>query len=455
MINIDQLISQNKRIQLLHHKSHTGDQQGEYVLYWMQQSQRVFYNHALNLAIACANNHRCPLVVFFGLTKHYPDASQQHYQFMLEGLAEVQEELALRGIRFVLEQESPEIGIKKWLNKAIEVVFDKSYLRLPRLWRQQVLEVAKELPILNIYEVDSDCVVPVTEVSNKVEYGARTIRPKLHRLLSAYNEVPALPELIVKASGSEPLSMQITAGSYFKGGRKAALALWEKFVKGHLSQYHLSQSPADGNHSRLSPYLHFGQIASLELLHLIEKAYLENKNIPREAVDGFIEQIFVRRELAYNFTTYCEGYDRFETMTEPWAYKTMAIHQPDIRPYLYSYDQLEQGETHDPYWNAAVREMVQTGHMQNYMRMYWCKKIVEWTKDYETAYYTAIELNNRYLYDGRDPNGYAGVAWCFGRHDRAWTERPIFGKLRYMNDKGLVRKFDMEKYLKKVQKVCY
>jgi deoxyribodipyrimidine photo-lyase len=439
--------TQNKRVELLHHEEHRGDQEGDYVLYWMQQSQRVSYNHALNYAIERANDHRCPLVVFFGMTDNYPEASHRHYQFMLEGLVEVQRELSMRGIRFVFEHESPEIGIQKWLNKAIEVIFDKSYLRLPRQWRQQVLEAAKRMNILNIYEIDANCVVPVTIASDKVEYGARTIRPKLHRLLSTYNDVPVLPELIVKVQGEEPITLQKIEKSYFKGGRKTALTLWKAFVEGHLSQYHLSQSPADGHHSKLSPYLHFGQISSLELIHLIEKAYREDERIPREAVDGFIEQIFVRRELAYNFTTYCEGYDRFETMTEPWAYKTMDVHQRDIRPYLYSYAQLEQGETHDPYWNAAVREMVQTGHMQNYMRMYWCKKIVEWTKDYETAYYTAIELNNRYLYDGRDPNGYAGVAWCFGRHDRAWTERPIFGKLRYMNDKGLVRKFDMGLYL--------
>ena len=161
----------------------------------------------------------------------------------------------------------------------------------------------------------------------------------------------------------------------------------------------------------------------------------------------------MRRELAFNFVYYREGYDAFETMTNPWAYRTMDLHNGDVRPYLYNLEALENFATHDIYWNTAMKEMVITGYMHNYMRMYWCKKIIEWTPNFKKAYETAIYLNNKYFIDGRDPNSYTGVAWCFGIHDRGWRERHVFGTLRYMNAQGLKRKFDMEKYIERVDKL--
>src|SRR5262249_36098671 len=154
------------------------------------------------------------------------------------------------------------------------------------------------------------------------------------------------------------------------------------------------------------------------------------------------------RELAMNFVYFREHYDRFECLPE-WARQTLAKHRKDPRPHHYTARQLDAAETHDPYWNASMREMRHTGFMHNYMRMYWGKKILEWSREPEAAYETTLALNNRYFLDGRDPNSFGNVAWIFGQHDRPWGERPIFGTVRYMNAKGLERKCDIRAYVQK------
>ena len=152
------------------------------------------------------------------------------------------------------------------------------------------------------------------------------------------------------------------------------------------------------------------------------------------------------------FTTYNENYDTFECLPK-WAIDTLETHMDDDREYIYSLSELENYMTHDRYWNAAQKELIITGKMNGYMRMYWGKKVIQWSDDYKKAYEYLIYLNDKYSLDGRDPNGYAGIAWVFGKHDRPWVEREIFGKVRYMNDKGLERKFSMEDYLKKIDEL--
>jgi deoxyribodipyrimidine photo-lyase len=169
--------------------------------------------------------------------------------------------------------------------------------------------------------------------------------------------------------------------------------------------------------------------------------------------DDFIEELVVRRELSYNFIYYNRQYNNFHFMTYPWAYETMYAHENDQREYIYTIDDYIQYKTHDPYFNAAMKEMVELGYMHNYMRMYWAKKVIEWSPNYQEAYRILIYLNNYYFLDGNTPNGYTGVAWCFGKHDRAWTERPIFGKIRYMNQNGLKRKFDIDNYITKINRL--
>jgi deoxyribodipyrimidine photo-lyase len=440
-----------------------------YVLYWMQQSQRVYYNHALEHAINRANELELPLVVFFGLTPNYPDANHRHYQFMLEGLKEVKQVLEAMHMSFVFKLESPEKAIIPLLKEADTLVMDYGYMRHQKQWRQIVWDYAnRHLKELTIDIVDTDVIVPVDVASNKAEYGAYTLRPKLHKIYNEYRDYGGLLEvnqpIYIKIGSDDDLSdidlliskleidKTVAPSLIYHGGYTQAKAHLIDFLTYKINQYPLSNNPGDDLTSKLSMYLHFGQISSLEILDSLIERFHSNE-VTQEAYLAFFEQLLVRRELAFNYLTYHKGYDLFDSMTEPWAYITMKEHNHDNRLFLYTIQDYVTFKTHDPYFNAAMKEMVYTGYMHNYMRMYWAKKIIEWSASFEEAYTTIIELNNKYFIDGRDPNSYAGVAWCFGKHDRAWTERLIFGKLRYMNASGLERKFDMEKYINRVNEL--
>lgn len=427
-----------------------------YVLYWMQQAQRVHTNHALEHALEQANRLDLPLVVGFGLIDDYPEANRRHYAFMLEGLAEVAVDLERRGIRFVLRHGPPDRVVLDLARAAALVVCDRGYLRHQVAWRRRVAEAAG----CRVVQVESDVVVPVETASSKAEFGARTIRPKIERhrdgFLAALEPRPTgKSSLDLKLDGDldprEPdaildrlkLDATVDRVARFKGGASEALARLERFVDEKLEGYAAGRNePVARQCSELSPYLHFGQIAPLDLALAARDA----EGVGREDRASFLEELIVRRELAMNFVAFTPDYDRF-TMLPDWARKTMREHAGDRREHVYDAATLAAGRTHDRYWNAAMREMRVSGYMHNYMRMYWGKKIIEWSKDHETAFATTLMLNNRYFLDGRDPASYANVGWLFGLHDRAWTERPVFGKLRYMNAKGLERKFDIEAYV--------
>ncbi|HET6490838.1 MAG TPA: deoxyribodipyrimidine photo-lyase [Syntrophales bacterium] len=433
-------------------------QDGRYVLYWMQSSQRVECNHALEYAVGAADEHNLPVVVAFGLTERFPEANLRHYTFMLEGLEEVRKGLRRRGIRFVLLRRSPELAAVELAREASLVVADRGYLRMQRQWRRHV---AKNAPCA-VIQVESDAVVPVETASPKEEYTAGTLRPKLQRILRDYL-VPLAERPLRKESLSLPLDVEgendfqalpgrmaidrtVAPVKTARGGTAQAKALLGEFIANGLRHYNdLRNDPGLDCSSHLSPYLHFGQISPLAIALRISG----ERAVPAAARDAYLEELIVRRELSMNFVYYNERYDEFESLPD-WAKKTLAGHAKDRREYLYRPEQWERAETHDPYWNAAQKEMVLSGRMHNYMRMYWGKKILEWSRSPAEAFRTALWLNNRYELDGRDPNGFAGVAWCFGKHDRAWPERKVFGKIRYMNDAGLKRKFDMDAYLKKV-----
>jgi len=437
-----------------------------YVLYWMQQSQRVNYNHALEHSIQEANKLHLPLLVFFGLTSNYLDANQRHYRFLLEGLKEVKESLSDLNISFVLKIGSPEKEILPLLIDAHTLVIDKGYLKFQRKWREQVIDHLEKYGIdINVDIVDSDLIVPVEIASNKTEYGAYTIRPKIkkklnefldfHQLSKVFNtkqiDIPSDDNLenIDETIKSLGLSNTLKPSSIYKGGYSQANKFLDNFISHKINHYLESNDPSLDYTSKLSLFLHFGQISSLEIYDRLTCSLRQGK-INKECFNAFTEQLIIRRELSYNYVYYRKGYDKFETMSEPWAYRTMRDHKNDKRHYTYSLKDIENYKTHDPYFNAAMKEMVLTGYMPNYMRMYWAKKIIEWTPSFKEAYERIIYLNNHYLIDGRDPNSYAGVAWCFGKHDRAWKEREIFGKLRYMNSKGLERKFHIDKYIDKI-----
>lgn len=440
-----------------------------YVLYWMQQSQRVVDNHALSFAIGLANKYQLPLVVFFGLTPSYPSANLRHYAFMLEGLADTRLQLIAKGARFIFRIGSPEKAIQPLLHEAHCLVMDTGYMRHQVAWRTSLVSLSKvDHPDLTIWQVESDVIVPARLASTKTEYGAYTLRPKIHKLMDEF--IDEVPDLMVQIKDNQlsliedqwasfdeilpylAINKNIQPTPYFKSGPTEALRRLNEFITYHLHHYLESDDPSRQWTSSLSPYLHFGQLAPLTLVKAAEQA-VKDGLASEEAADAFIEQVVVRRELAINFVTYNEGYDRFDKMTEPWAYQTMQDHSKDPRPHLYTMEDYLQFRTVDPYFNAAMKEMVFTGYMHNYMRMYWAKKIIEWSSSYEEAYRIIVTLNDTYFLDGRDPNSYASIAWVFGKHDRPWIERSIFGKLRYMNDKGLERKFDIQSYVEQMNRL--
>ena len=430
----------------------------DFVAYWMQSSQRLEYNQALGYAVERANQLNQPLLVFFLLNANYPEAEYRHFKFMLQGLKEVKKKLKAEKINFYIIDYKKLEDLEKITKRASLVVSEKVYLKQLRKWKDRAAQRLSN----PFYLVESNLVCPIEEVSDKEEYAAYTIRKKINKVRDRYlkkyqreklqnkekiqldkSEIDIIEDLDLYLAKMKPEKYD-EQQSYFKGGYKEAKLKLNDFLKNKLKDYDQKRNiPHLNFQSDLSPYLHFGQISAQE-------AALEALNSEYDSED-FLEELIVRRELAFNFVYYNQNYDKsLEDILYDWAYQTLMEHKNDKREYLYNYDQLENYKTHDKYWNAAQKEMVITRKMHNYMRMYWGKKILEWTADPEEAFQWALRLNNKYSLDGRDANSYAGVGWIFSKHDRAWKEREIFGKVRYMNANGLERKFDMDKYLKKI-----
>lgn len=440
------------------------DRDGDCVVYWMQGAQRTHHNHTLEYAVLESNRLEVPLLVFFNIVDDYADANLRHYHFMIEGLLEVKKSLEEREIPFFLIRGNIVENVAGISQDASLLVTDKGYMK----WQKHIRSQIAEAVLCPFKEVETNLVVPIELVSDKEEYAARTIRPKITRLLddflydyepAHYHQESTLPNKIIdfirgrSIEGSSPeeicrkltLAREINPSRYFKGGTSEALRRLDDFIDEALVDYERDSSdPSKDCVSRLSPYLHFGQISPQYIAQRVLRVRNRGNS---SSIDDFLEELIVRRELAFNFVYYNEDYDKWEGITYPWAYDTLRIHSIDTREHIYSLEELEGCTTHDPYWNACMKEMVTTGYMHGYMRMYWCKKILEWSPDPEKAYRDAIYLNNKYFIDGRDPNSYTGVAWCFGKHDRGWKEREIYGKIRCMMASGLKRKFDMETYI--------
>jgi deoxyribodipyrimidine photo-lyase len=434
-------------------------QKGRFVLYWMQASQRAECNHALEYAVRQANEQKLPVATLFVLTDGFPEANLRHYTFMLEGLKELKGRLEERGVPFLVLRGSPDKEVVKVSRQASMVVTDCGYLRVQREWRKEVAENAP-CPVL---QVETDVVVPVEEACPKEAYSAAVLRPKINsqsrKYLVSLSETPVkytmrdqdfaglnFKKPIPSILSSLSIDRTVKPVSRFRGGTSEAKRLLEDFIAHKLKDYgELRSDPSLDCVSHMSPYLHFGQISPLYIALQVQKA----GRVPAKTREVYLEELIVRRELAMNFAYYNPAYDSFQAIPD-WAKRTLKAHQRDKREYVYSQDELEEAKTHDPYWNAAQREMVITGKMHNYMRMYWGKKILEWCASPEEALRIAVHLNNKYELDGRDPNSFAGVAWCFGKHDRPWGERKIFGQVRYMNDAGLRRKFKIDEYVKKI-----
>jgi deoxyribodipyrimidine photo-lyase len=456
MDRLDRLLGPHPAVRAL--RTGLPDPAGQCVLYWMQHAQRSLDNPALNLAIAVGNAVGLPVLAVFGLSAAYPSGQRRHYRFLVDGLPGTADDLEKRGVPLIVRVGSPDqvvVAIAAELKAAL-VVSDENPIRIGQQWRASVAQGLK----VPFYLVDADVVVP-TSLFPREEYAARTIRPKIHRVWDEY--LKPLPNLTAKVPWAAPrphgdaiepdaLLGKLKLGGVaevkdYRGGTREALRRLELFVRDRLPRYEIERNqPTPYMTSELSAHLHFGQISPRTIALAVMAS-----GAPRECIDVYLEELIVRRELAINFVARNPAYDTLAGCPE-WARLTLKKHEKDKRPFLYSPAQLEAGETHDPLWNASQKEMVLTGRMHNYMRMYWAKKILEWNADPETAYAIAVDLNDRYELDGRDPGGYTGVAWAIGgKHDRPWPERPIFGTVRFMSYDGARRKLDAQAYIDRIE----
>ena len=438
-----------------------------YVLYWMQMYKRVDNNHALIFAIRKANELKLPLVVYEGLKYYYPWASDRLHTFILQGVEEKRAAFEKLGIRYVFylqkDKNSPKQTVAKLARDAALIVTDDFPCFIIPEHNRRIAERAE----IRVYAVDSNGIIPMSKF-DKEEYAAYTIRPKINKLLDRYlipvaNEkvdisslslVVDCPETLVNSENISQLVSEcdidhaVAATEYYHGGTAAGRERLKKFVKEILPDYDKARSKPDKDgSSRLSAYLHFGYLSPLEIALAVRDA-----DAPRESIDAYLEELIVRRELSYNLTLCNDKYDSLAALPA-WVQKTMREHSGDERQFTYSLEQLEAGETHDELWNAAQREMVATGEMHNYVRMLWGKNVIAWSPSYEIAFETLVHLNNKYCLDGRNPNSYAGILWCFGKHDRPWMERPVFGTIRYMTSGSTGKKFDSRKYIEWTKKI--
>jgi deoxyribodipyrimidine photo-lyase len=433
------------------------------IWYWMSRDQRVEDNWALVFASQLAKQEGRDLGVVFCLQDEFLGAGARQFTFMLEGLKELQSNLQKLQIPFhLLQGKEPEKSLTKFLSKSQSgaLVTDFSPLKIKQKWLQKTL---KDISI-PVFEIDAHNIIPVWQASDKCEFAAHTLRPKIHKLFETY--LTDFPELTAfdqkdfyklynsQIDWQDLLSKHPLEETYekrFTGGSNSAFQMLKGFLSSRLTDYHQDRNdPNKEVISDLSPYLHFGQISSQRIALEVTGGKPDQLTQGNQSTQAFLEELVVRKELADNFCYYCSEYDIFDGFHD-WAKKTLNQHRKDSRQYLYSYKQLEKAKTHDKLWNAAQLEMLITGKMHGFMRMYWAKKILEWTESPEQALEFTVSLNDTYELDGRDPNGYVGAAWSIGGvHDRAWTERPVFGKIRYMNYNGCKRKFDVDKYIQTI-----
>ena len=441
----------SKRVRLLQ----KGNETNGPIVYWISRDQRVHDNWALLFAQKLALEKKKPLAVIFNLIPNFLEATLRQYSFMFKGLQEVETELYSYNIPFFLTFGKPETEIPKTLKNinASILISDFDPLKIKRIWKR---DVAKNISI-PFYEVDAHNIVPCLYVSDKIEFAAYTIRPKIHKALIEFmDEFPSLKKMnnsnLVtdkidwnKIEKSLLVNREVKEVGWIKPGESEAIKSLQNFLENKFDKYNESRNdPTKDAQSNLSAYLHFGQLSAQRVALNTQKV---NRNKESEKV--FLEELIVRRELSDNFCYYNKNYYSFEGFHD-WARTSLNEHRKDQREYVYSLEQFEKANTHEDLWNAAQLQMVKTGKMHGYMRMYWAKKILEWSKSPDDALKIAIYLNDKYELDGRDPNGYTGIAWSIGGiHDRPWFERPVYGKIRYMNRNGAEKKFDIKSYISK------
>ncbi len=457
------LIAENPRVTI--RRDGIPDPGGRCVLYWMQRAERGIDNPALDVAIALGNELGLPVIAFFSAISNFPHANLRHYRFLNQGLVDVETDLAERNVSFIvrrppdnkLEQLVHELGVSM-------VVGDENPMREPERWRA-VLAHRLQIPF---WTVDADVIVPSSRYT-KHFFAVHHFRPKLYADMARFMERMGEAAPRADHAWDRPRDFQsfnvhedMTDGwrnfdrsvppcEEWTGGTHAALKLLHAFVKDKLADYDTVRNhPEKDGTSRISPALHFGHIGPLTVIRAIEESVARGQTTT-EARDAYYGEVLAWRELSINFVKFVPNYDTIDCAPE-WAQKTLRAHARDKRDPLYTPEQMERGETYDEMWNAAQHQMVQFGWMHNYLRMYWAKKILEWSATPAQAWATCVHLNDKYFLDGRDPNGYAGIAWALGGvHDRPWFERAIFGTVRYMSGASTGKKFNSKRYIQNVR----
>lgn len=455
---------ERERIQKLNDAPDRPDK-ARYVLYWSQMNRRVDANHALLYAVELANKHNLPVLFYEGLTCTYEAANDRIHTFMLEAVPETAKRLKKVGIGYVFylrkTRKAANDAFYKLAAHAAAVVTDDYPTFIAR---EHNAQVPKKLDVA-YYAVDSSCVVPMSVIPSR-QYGAYTIRPKIHKVWDKY--LVAADELKVKQrfKGEIPswhtevtaseiarlvadceIDHSVPASKEHSGGRVAAEKRLEHFLVENLRRYANGRNePSARATSGMSSYLHFGQISSLEIALAVKQWANEHKLMAGE----YLEELIVRRELAFNYARFVKDPGDLANLPD-WCQKNMQKHAKDKRDPVYSAAQLEHAETYDELWNATQNEMRKTGTIHGYYRMYWGKKIIQWSESYEQAAKFMIDTHTRYALDGRDPNTYTNILWCFGLHDRPWPERPVFGTFRYMSLEGMKRKSDTSAYIQQIK----
>ncbi|XP_053685313.1 deoxyribodipyrimidine photo-lyase [Sabethes cyaneus] len=427
------------------------------ILYWMSRDARVQDNWAFLFAQKLALKNELPLHICFNLVPTFLEATIRHYKFMLKGLEHVAKDCENLDIHFHMLTGMARNTVPKFVRdqEIGAVVCDFSPLRIPMQW---VEEVGKALPSeVPFCQVDAHNIVPLWVTSDKQEYAARTIRSKINKNLDTYlTEFPPVikhpyketirPNTInwKKLLDSVKVDRTVDEVDWAVPGYEGGIATLQSFVENRLRKFNAKRNdPTEDALSNLSPWFHFGQISVQRSVLAVKK---HGKGFT-ESVAAFCEEAIVRRELSDNFCFYNQHYDSLKGSYD-WAQKTLQDHRKDKRAYIYTRQELEEAKTHDDLWNSAQIQMVREGKMHGFLRMYWAKKILEWTRTPEDALEIAIYLNDRYQLDGRDPNGYVGCMWSIGGiHDQGWREREVFGKIRYMNYDGCKRKFDVAAFV--------
>jgi deoxyribodipyrimidine photo-lyase len=461
----------------------------EFVLYWMQINRRFYYNFALEYAIGWANKLKKPLLILEAFSCDYPWATDRSHLFMMQGMQEhleYAEKQDLNYISFVEEKPGQYKKLLKTLTNRAAVLITDEYPVFIMRERNETYPKEFDVPYIT---VDSNGLIPLG-LTEKDPYSAYFFRKTMQKnFVEAYTNPPQknplnklenneklvlnnfipndLPKAREALAKPQDFISKLDINHNVKpielhGSRQSALGTLGQFIKNGLPEYDEKRNHPDENKtSGLSPWLHFGKISEYEVVRAVLQHQPNGWDLDKISynngsaggffngdanIGSFLDEVITWREVGFHFAHHRSDYDQLESLPD-WVQETMEKHRDDPREHIYSRDELAQSQTNDEIWNAAQTQLREEGIIHNYLRMLWGKKVIEWTPDYKTALEYLIDLNNTYAIDGRDPNSYSGIFWCFGRFDRAWQERAVFGKIRYMTSESAGKKIKLKNYM--------